>query len=285
MGFLAIVNAYTMRICLNLAITEMVRRKDETEEEGNDYCPAQNDNNTVVRDNYGDYEWDGGTQGWILGAFFYGYVITHIPGGILSEKFGGKWTLGLGILSTAIFTLLTPVVTLWGGAPALITLRFLEGLGEGTTFPALSALLSTWVPVNERSKLGSFVFGGGQIGTILGTLLSGILIDYFETWQAVFYFFGILGVIWFIVFVMICYKDPASHPFIKDSEKEYLQREMGGLTRRKDLPSTPWMTIFRSVPMQALVCAQIGHDFGFYIMATDLPIVSWNYYDSIKDFI
>lgn len=41
-------------------------------------------------------------------------VITHIPGGILSEKFGGKYTLGLGILSTAIFTLITPLVINWG---------------------------------------------------------------------------------------------------------------------------------------------------------------------------
>lgn len=41
-------------------------------------------------------------------------VITHVPGGILSEKFGGKYTLGLGILSTAIFTLITPAVINWG---------------------------------------------------------------------------------------------------------------------------------------------------------------------------
>lgn len=37
------------------------------------------------------------------------------------------------------------------------------GLGEGTTFPALSALLASWIPLKERSKLGSFVFGGGQV--------------------------------------------------------------------------------------------------------------------------
>lgn len=50
-----------------------------------------------------------------------------------------------------------------GGAPALITLRTLEGFGEGTTFPALSALLAMWIPLSERSKLGSLVFGGGQV--------------------------------------------------------------------------------------------------------------------------
>jgi ACS family sodium-dependent inorganic phosphate cotransporter len=144
-------------------------------------------------------------------------------------------------------------------------------LGEGTTFPALSALLATWVPLKERSKLGSFVFGGGQIGTILGTALSGYLISKFDSWESVFYFFGILGVLWFVVFVLICYKDPESHPFIKDSEKEYLQREMGTLKRDKSLPPTPWLAIITSVPMLALICAQIGHDFGFFIMATDLP--------------
>lgn len=274
MGFLAIVNAYTMRICLNLAITEMAKKINSTSVNQEDICPEPDDVGNSTAGLRAEYEWSGGTQGWILGAFFYGYMLTHIPGGILSDKFGGKYTLGLGILSTAIFTLLTPIVTVWGGAPWLITLRFLEGLGEGVTFPALSALLSTWIPVGERSKLGSFVFGGGQIGTILGTLLTGYLIDYFDTWHAVFYFFGLLGLGWFVFFMLLCYKDPASHPFIKDSEKEFLEREMGGLSRRKDLPSIPWMTIFRSVPMQALVCAQIGHDFGFYIMATDLPIVS-----------
>lgn len=86
-----------------------------------------------------------------------------MPGGLLAEKFGGKYTLALGILSTAIFTLLTPVCVEWGGSTALIVLRVLMGLGEGTTFPALSALLAAWIPLKERSKLGSFVFGGGQV--------------------------------------------------------------------------------------------------------------------------
>lgn len=45
----------------------------------------------------------------------------------------------------------------------LITLRFFEGLGEGTTFPALSTLIAAWTPLKERSMLGSLVFGGGQV--------------------------------------------------------------------------------------------------------------------------
>lgn len=136
------------------------------------------------------------------------------------------------------------------------------------------ALLATWIPLRERSKLGSFVYGGGQVGTIIGTALSGVIIHHFETWESAFYFFGGAAVIWFIIFVLVCYKDPESHPFISEREKEYLRKEMGGLARSKDLAPTPWLAILKNVPMIALVCAQIGHDFGFYIMATDLPKVS-----------
>lgn len=109
------------------------------------------------------YDWDQKLQGMILGSFYIGYILTHVPGGILAERFGGKYTLSIGILSTAIFTILTPPAVEYGGATALIILRILMGLGEGTTFPALSVLLASWVPINERSKVGSFVFGGGQV--------------------------------------------------------------------------------------------------------------------------
>lgn len=33
----------------------------------------------------------------------------------------------------------------------------------------------------------------------------------------------------------------------------------------------PWKAIFTSVPLWALVAAQIGHDWGFFTMVTDLP--------------
>lgn len=53
-----------------------------------------------------------------------------MPGGLLAEKFGGKHTLGLGILSTAVFTLLTPLAVDIGGKYLLLAVRILEGLGE-----------------------------------------------------------------------------------------------------------------------------------------------------------
>lgn len=70
---------------------------------------------------------------------------------------------------------------------------------------------------------------------------------------------------------LLCYSDPESHPFITDKEREYLRTELGQLERDKNMPPTPWKMILTNAPMLALIAAQIGHDFGFFIMVTDLP--------------
>lgn len=75
------------------------------------------------------YDWDSNTQGWILGAFFYGYILTQIPGGYLASRCGPKWLLGLGILGTVLFTLLTPLAADLG-PNYLFAVRVFEGIGE-----------------------------------------------------------------------------------------------------------------------------------------------------------
>ena len=47
----------------------------------------------------------------------------------MAEKYGGKWLFGIGVLVTAILTLLTPVAAN-AGVSAFIAVRVLEGLGE-----------------------------------------------------------------------------------------------------------------------------------------------------------
>lgn len=55
----------------------------------------------------------------------------------------------------------------------------------------------------------------------------------------------------------MCSNDPASHPFITMEELSYLEKEMGQLKRHDDLPATPWKDIFTSVPVIALIVAQV----------------------------
>lgn len=44
-----------------------------------------------------------------------------------------------------------------------------------------------------------------QIGTIVGTAISGLLLEAIDGWHSVFYFFGGMAIVWFIAFVSIIF--------------------------------------------------------------------------------
>lgn len=116
MAFSAVALAYMLRISLSYAITQMVPQP-HAHENGTiafnpDICPpfedeaaGANNTNTISAE---IYDWDQELQGLILSSFYWGYIVTHIPGGILSAKIGGKYTLFLGVAMATICTLITP---------------------------------------------------------------------------------------------------------------------------------------------------------------------------------
>lgn len=157
-----------MRNLLSIAITQ-IAKKTYTNESiiSGDVCPI--DNETIVDDNDeagstdGYYDWSETLQGVILSAFYWGYIITHIPGGMLVERFGGKVLLLAGIAATSVLTCLTPVSITFGGAYLLIANRVVMGLCQGFMYAAVFGLLSTWIPLRERTTLGVFVLSGIQV--------------------------------------------------------------------------------------------------------------------------
>src|SRR5437762_3387915 len=70
--------------------------------------------------------------GWVMSAFFLGYALSQVPGGLLADRLGPRRVI-LGALSWwSIFTALTGVMA---SLPNMLVTRFLFGLGEGV-FPA-----------------------------------------------------------------------------------------------------------------------------------------------------
>lgn len=52
-------------------------------------------------------------------------------------------------------------------------------------------------------------------------------------WPHVFYCFGTIGLVWFVVWLMIVYNDPDSNPFISAEECKYLHETIGYVERNK----------------------------------------------------
>jgi membrane-bound metal-dependent hydrolase YbcI (DUF457 family) len=63
----------------------------------------------------------------ILGCFFWGYVMTELPGGRLAEVIGGHRVFGYSMLSASVLTLLTPLAARLDYL-AVVVLRVLLGL-------------------------------------------------------------------------------------------------------------------------------------------------------------
>ncbi len=110
----------------------------------------------------GPFIWDGYVQSIVLGSYFYGYLITQVPGGRLAELFSGKWVFFIAVMMNIFPTLLSPMAA-YAHWSVLVVLRVIEGLGGGVTFPSMNVLISKWAPKEERSTLTSICYGGLQM--------------------------------------------------------------------------------------------------------------------------
>ncbi|RUS79713.1 hypothetical protein EGW08_012521 [Elysia chlorotica] len=237
--------------------------------DSNGTCPSPPGWGNSTTDKPGEFNWDERTQGNILGAFFYGYMVSQLPGGWLATRYGGKRVFGLGVLCTSVLTLLTPLAAR-SSIYLFIALRVVEGIGEGVTFPAMHSMFGVWAPVFERSKLVVFAYSGSEIGTVISLPISGLLCDsnIAGGWPSVFYIFGSLGVLWTLCWFVFVYDTPASHPWISQVERSYIEHSIGKVTNRS---RPPWGKIFTSSAVWAIVAGHWACNWGLYVFLTCLP--------------
>eukprot|EP00118_Oscarella_pearsei_P006531 m.29645 g.29645 ORF g.29645 m.29645 type:complete len:491 (+) comp31204_c0_seq3:156-1628(+) len=259
LGLLGFANVFMLRVNLSVAIVQM----------------------------QGDFKWTPDMKGVVLSSFFYGYLLTNVPGSLLARKFGGKLVFGLGCLCTSVMTLFTPLAAYRSGW-VLVGLRVVEGLGEGVTYPAMHVILSRWAPPLERSKLVTFMYSGALLGTVFAMPISGLLCDHgFASppkgakWSSVFYVFGGLGLIWCLAWFLLIHDSPAQHPRISSRERSYIETSLHDENRKEATrlaeKSTsletgfPVWPIFTSPPVWAITINAFCGLFGFYSLLTCLP--------------
>ncbi|XP_014675137.1 PREDICTED: putative inorganic phosphate cotransporter isoform X2 [Priapulus caudatus] len=73
----------------------------------------------------GEHLWDKRTQGLILSSFFWGYLCTQIPGGLLAKKYGPGWTYAGFQFTASVLTMLCRWATMVGWR-RMLAMRFLS---------------------------------------------------------------------------------------------------------------------------------------------------------------
>lgn len=240
---------------------------------------AMTDNNHTNPD-FPEFAWDESIKSYLLSSFFWGYVVTQVPGGYLSAIFGAKYMLFFGVLICSCLALLTPFCALTGGWKMVVVLRAVQGLCQGVIFPSTHTFLSKWAPAEERGRLVGYCYSGSQFGTVVMLSVSGYIASSSLGWPSIFYISGCAGILWALIWFYFCASTPAQHPTITPNEKRYIETS-GQLRRASDAGReeftphqnlrTPWLRIFTSPPFLSLLLAHCANNWGFWTLLTQIP--------------
>lgn len=134
-------------------------------------------------------------QGLLLSGFSIGYVIFMAIGGILSDRYGGRFIIGISCLLLSVSTIF---IGFCNSFISLLILRILVGIFEAPVFPACAKIVANNFPPNEKSRATAFFDSGSYVGSAFAApVIIFVMINY--GWRYTFYASGFLGLVWFIV--------------------------------------------------------------------------------------
>lgn len=205
-------------------------------------------------------------MGVLQTAFFLGYALCQIPGGMLAEYFGPRAVTALAVGWWSIFTALTGVCN---SLMAFIGIRFAFGVGEAPLFPSLNTANQKWFPTTERSKAAAMMSGGAYIGPVFGpALVVAIMAEW--GWRAVFYAFGGVGILLAIAYYYLVRNNPADSQFTNQAEVEHIKEGKSLKDEKKEV--APWSTFITSTQFWAIAGQFFVTDYITYVFLAWFPV-------------
>merc|ERR550539_2001937 len=241
----------------NVGVATVKMMSNTTNDEGDVTTPAE-------------FHWSPETIGYVDSSFFWGYIVTQLPGGFLASRFPANRLFGTAIFLSSCLNLLIPAATKLNPV-CVIVVRVLQGLVEGVTYPCVHGIWRWWPPPLERTKLGTMALAGSYGGAVLGMPVSGYLAEWIG-WYAPFYAYGLAGVIWYGFWLWLSFEKPSKHPSISPREQFYIEKSLGDAKAKAPTNfSTPWARVFTSMPVYAIIVANFARSWTFYLLLITQP--------------
>ncbi|XP_027457979.1 sodium-dependent phosphate transport protein 4 isoform X1 [Zalophus californianus] len=204
------------------------------------------------------YDWSPQIQGIIFSSANYGMMLTLALSGYLAGRVGTKRVVGVSLFASSLLSILTPLAAELG-LVCLIATRIVQSLIQGSTFGGQYALWERWGPPHERSRLCSIGLSGMMLGTFFIILLGGIICQTLG-WPFAFYILGGIGCVYCLLWFVLVYDDPVSHPWINVTEKDYIISSLAHQIQvspcKQPLPIT---AMLRSLPIWSMCVCGFGH--------------------------
>jgi sugar phosphate permease len=207
---------------------------------------------------------DKGQMGLIFGAFALSYALLEVPMGALGDKFGMRRVLAPLVLIWSLFQALSGAA--WNFT-SLFVARLLFGSGEAGCFPNLTKMLSVWLPRDERVRMQSIMWACTRWAGALTPPIVVFVIS-LAGWRGAFFFFGALGAIWAVAFLLFYKDDPATHPKVNAEELKLLA---GSRSMAHETPEGGWFKVIAQRDVLLLVVQYTLFSFVWFFYVTWMP--------------
>ena len=161
-------------------------------------------------------------QGWVLGSFFWTYLLFQIPGGWLLDRIGPRRVIGWAGAAWGGFQLLGGIVT---NGVLLTGTRLGLGATEAPVFPAAAKLNSKWLPSKERARGATFIDAAGPFGSAVGGIIVTFLIGATGSWRWAFIITGAMTIIVSVLYYVYLRDEPSQHKKVNQAELDHINQD------------------------------------------------------------
>ncbi len=204
-----------------------------------------------------EFGWDVATMGVVLSAFGWGYLLTQLGTGWLSDRWGGLKTLTTAMIGWSAATLLTALPR----TPLLMALaRGIVGVCESAYGPAQAAVVTTSFPPHQIGRVLSVCVSATALGPLLAVPLATYVLATYG-WRMVFICFGAVGFLWAGVILLYArgLRDKDGVPSVTSPSARDSARRI------------PLTTLLRLAPVWGLGLAYLPNTYTYYFVANWMP--------------
>lgn len=150
--------------------------------------------------------------------FVFSYAFGQAIFGKIFDWIGTR--LGFA-LSIGVWSIATALHAVAMGIASFSIFRSILGVAEAGNWPGAAKANAEWFPTKERALAQGIFNSGAAIGGIIAIPLIGTMALYFS-WQMIFILVGLTGLLWLVPWFILVKAPPKKHPWITDSEREYI---------------------------------------------------------------
>jgi MFS transporter, ACS family, tartrate transporter len=204
------------------------------------------------------------TFGIGAGLFFLGYFLAEIPSNLIMMRVGARLWIARIMITWGLVSAATAFVT---GPIQFGIARFLLGLGEAGFVPGVFLYLSFWFPSAVRARATSLFLLGIPVANIIGSPISGALVQIegfgLAGWQWLLILEALPAVILGIVCLFVLTDRPEKAQWLTPAERDLLvatlEHEKAAIEKKHPMTLAQALRNWRVLTLAAInFCAIIG---------------------------